>query len=406
MITRSRRLRDGWFSIFRRWRKSGVSKPGFLAEPDFALAVEKERSRAERRELVFCIALFDFDEISREEATACHESLAACFRSRLRITDEVGLFRDAFAVLFPETAPAQAAGVTNDLVSIAARQGIVVSTEVFAYPEVDVYQRPSNGPGNNGSVDGDVDSPSSFDHDNGSPASGDLPSSNGPVATASKPQKFSETSASAIKIRRLNTMVPTPIWKRAFDIVGAVCGMILLSPLIIGTMVLVRLTSPGPVFFTQWREGKDGQLFKIYKFRTMRIGADDEKSVFQKLNEQDGPAFKIKDDPRLTSIGRYLRKSCVDELPQLINVLKGEMSLVGPRPLPVDESLNCSLWHRRRLDVLPGMTCFWQVDGGRDIPFDEWMRMDLDYVRRRSLFTDIWLIYKTAIVTLLHRGSV
>lgn len=180
----------------------------------------------------------------------------------------------------------------------------------------------------------------------------------------------------------------------------------MLSPVLLAAAAMIRLNSKGPALFLQWREGKDGQLFRIYKFRTMRVGADEEKSAFRKMSEQDGPAFKLKNDPRITSVGRYLRKSCVDELPQLINVLKGEMSLVGPRPLPVDESLNCSTWHRRRLDVQPGMTCIWQVDGGRDIPFDDWMRMDLDYIRQRSMFTDLKLIAKTAIVTLLHRGSV
>ena len=168
----------------------------------------------------------------------------------------------------------------------------------------------------------------------------------------------------------------------------------------------IRCSSKGPVFFLQEREGKDGRKFSILKFRTMVVNAEALQKELLDQSEQDGPAFKLTDDPRVTKVGKYLRKSCIDELPQLWNVLKGDMSLVGPRPLPLHESLACTAWQRARLVVLPGLTCTWQAYGGRDVKFAQWMQMDLDYIKRRSFTFDLRLIFDTACIALLHRGSV
>ena len=138
----------------------------------------------------------------------------------------------------------------------------------------------------------------------------------------------------------------------------------------------------------------------------MAVDAEARQAELRELSEQDGPAFKLKNDPRVTTCGKYLRKTCIDELPQLFNVLIGQMSLVGPRPLPVHESTACTVWQRKRLEVLPGITCIWQVHGGRETKFEEWMRMDMEYLRRRSFSYDLQLIFETALVALLHRGSV
>jgi lipopolysaccharide/colanic/teichoic acid biosynthesis glycosyltransferase len=193
--------------------------------------------------------------------------------------------------------------------------------------------------------------------------------------------------------------------KRLFDLAGATLGMILLSPVLAAAAVAVKLTSRGPVIFTQQRCGLGGRPFTIYKFRTMCVGAERQQAELRKLNEQDGPAFKLTNDPRVTRVGRLLRKTSVDELPQLWNVIRGDMSLVGPRPLPLDEQGGCVRWQRHRLNVTPGLTCIWQVDGRGNVTFDEWVRMDVAYMRRQSVWRDLSILLRTIPAVLLRRGA-
>lgn len=198
---------------------------------------------------------------------------------------------------------------------------------------------------------------------------------------------------------------PLPKWKRCLDVLGAAFGLVVLSPLLLGTMALIKLTSRGPVLFKQQREGLGGKLFTIYKFRTMYLDADKRKDALRANSEQDGPCFKMEHDPRITPLGRFLRKSCIDELPQLWNVLIGDMTLVGPRPLDYRESHKIHQWGRRRLEVTPGLTCIWQVHGKSRVSFNEWMRMDIRYMRRRGFLFDLKLIRQTIQQVLLHRAS-
>jgi len=196
-----------------------------------------------------------------------------------------------------------------------------------------------------------------------------------------------------------------PIWKRTIDVLGAGFGLVLISPLFLLTAILLKATSPGPIFFRQRRSGLGGRPFAMYKFRTMVVNADEYRDTLLAFNEQDGPAFKIKKDPRIIPLGRLLRSTSIDELPQLWNVLRGDMSLVGPRPLPCMESAGCASWQRRRLDITPGMTCIWQVRGRSRVTFDEWMRMDLQYRRNRTLLHDFKLLLLTLPAVLLRRGA-
>lgn len=198
----------------------------------------------------------------------------------------------------------------------------------------------------------------------------------------------------------------TPLWKRTVDICGSGLGLLVLSPVLAGLAVAIRLESKGPAFFLQEREGKDGRIFRMVKLRTMQENAEQLQASLRCHNEQDGPAFKMESDPRVTRLGKFLRKSCIDELPQLWNVLRGDMSLVGPRPLPVSESLECELWQRRRLTVLPGLTCEWQASGEQRTDFSEWMRMDLRYVDRQGPWVDFKLLLKTFGLVSRGRGSV
>jgi len=197
---------------------------------------------------------------------------------------------------------------------------------------------------------------------------------------------------------------PTPMLKRAVDVLGAFVGLVISAPLIAFLAALIKATTPGPVFFTQLREGQGGRRFRMYKLRSMRVGAHCEQSALRSQSVQDGPAFKMRHDPRTTWIGRLIRRTSLDELPQLWNVLVGDMSLVGPRPLPVEESLKCARWQRQRLVVKPGITCVWQVRGRSTVTFDSWMRMDLEYVRRRSFSYDMRLLLSTIPSLLLTKG--
>jgi lipopolysaccharide/colanic/teichoic acid biosynthesis glycosyltransferase len=196
----------------------------------------------------------------------------------------------------------------------------------------------------------------------------------------------------------------TPLWKRAFDVVGASLGLLVLLPVFAVIALAIKATSRGPVFFRQLRSGRGGRPFVMYKFRTMTVGADARKSELLHLNEQDGPAFKIRNDPRVSRLGRWLRQTSLDELPQLWNVLVGDMSFVGPRPLPCAETDACARWHRRRLHIVPGLTGLWQVKGRSRVTFDEWMRMDLQYAGSQSLWQDLKLLLLTVPAVVLQKG--
>ncbi|MDU7455932.1 sugar transferase [Clostridium saudiense] len=188
------------------------------------------------------------------------------------------------------------------------------------------------------------------------------------------------------------------ISKRAIDIIGAGSGLLLLSPVIAIVACAVKFTSKGPIFFSQKRVGKNGKLFDMYKFRSMVVNAEELKEKLANQNEMSGPMFKMKDDPRVTKVGKFIRRTSLDELPQLWNVLKGDMSLVGPRPSLPKEVKQFEKWMFKRLTVKPGLTCYWQVSGRNNIDFEDWMKLDISYVEDRNLWIDIKLIFKTIFV--------
>jgi exopolysaccharide biosynthesis polyprenyl glycosylphosphotransferase len=186
------------------------------------------------------------------------------------------------------------------------------------------------------------------------------------------------------------------LFKRTFDIVASLAAMLLLSPLFLLATLIVKLTSPGPSLFVQERVGHNKRRFRLYKFRTMVADAAERQREIEHLNEVPGPVFKIRNDPRLTPVGKFLRKASIDELPQLFNVLKGDMSLVGPRPLPVRDYEGFDQdWQRRRFSVRPGITCLWQINGRSSIPFDKWMELDMEYIDQWSLWMDFKILAKT-----------
>ena len=192
--------------------------------------------------------------------------------------------------------------------------------------------------------------------------------------------------------------------KRIFDI--TVCMIAIpVFLLVIGIIALaIYVDDPGPIFFKQKRTGKGGRRFGMYKFRTMVKNAEELKVKYAHLNEHTWPDFKITNDPRVTRVGKFLRKTSLDELPQIFNVLKGEMSLVGPRPTSFDVS-TYSLWHTERLEVLPGITGLWQISGRKELDFDDRLRLDIEYIRRQSFWFDLWILIQTVIAVVQRRGA-
>ena len=194
--------------------------------------------------------------------------------------------------------------------------------------------------------------------------------------------------------------------KRLMDIVLSAVGMLLLSPVYLAIAAAVKLSSPGPVFFVQTRVGRYGRYFKFYKFRSMRQDAESQKAALMTRNEsKDGVIFKMKDDPRITGVGRFLRRTSMDELPQLWNVFIGDMSLVGPRPPVPSEVAQYTLEDRKRLDVIPGITCLWQIKGRSEIPFNEQVRLDKEYILTPGVWKDIVILLKTIPAIIGGRGA-
>jgi exopolysaccharide biosynthesis polyprenyl glycosylphosphotransferase len=193
--------------------------------------------------------------------------------------------------------------------------------------------------------------------------------------------------------------------KRVIDFVMALIALIVLSPLILILGTLVKLTSPGPIFFCQTRCGLGGRKFTLFKFRSMLVGADQQREELEALNEVDGPVFKIRNDPRCTPIGRFMRKFSLDELPQLVNIINGDMSFVGPRPPLPEEVEKYERWQRRRLRMQPGLTCLWALEGRSKLSFRRWMELDLEYIDHWSMTLDWKILFKTIPIVLAGRGA-
>lgn len=224
-----------------------------------------------------------------------------------------------------------------------------------------------------------------------------------PTVARSRPEYIQGRSVMVYRAVPENGLALTA--KELVDRIGALCGLIVLSPLMLITALAIKFDSKGPVFFRQTRSGLNGRPFKLLKFRTMCRRAERMKDELQILNEMSGPVFKVKNDPRVTGVGRLLRRTSLDELPQLVNVLKGDMSLVGPRPPLPHEVSQYEPWQHRRLSVKPGVTCTWQVTGRNAIDFDDWMKMDLEYIDNWSLWNDAKILARTIPAVIKGKGA-
>jgi lipopolysaccharide/colanic/teichoic acid biosynthesis glycosyltransferase len=334
----------------------------YLDEKRFRFEVARERMRVDRNGSPLAVLTI---ELPSDRATPRDfDFLGRVLTRRLRITDTIGCLSNGIVgVLLPDTSKSGAWKVASDICAFYPVGHDRPNCDVIVYPD----ERPQR-------QDGE--------------AMLDLePSGDG------LPSGIDALLAQA-----------TPLWKRSIDVIGAIVGLVITSPVILLSAAAIRVTTGGPMFYVQEREGLGGRRFRMYKLRTMRTDAEQRQAEYRDFSEQDGPAFKMTNDPRTTWIGRFLRACSVDELPQLWNVLRGEMSLVGPRPLPTRESRECLPWQRQRLWVTPGLTCIWQVKARNTVPFVQWMRMDLEYVRNRSLLRDLRLLASTPSSILLQRG--
>jgi exopolysaccharide biosynthesis polyprenyl glycosylphosphotransferase len=193
--------------------------------------------------------------------------------------------------------------------------------------------------------------------------------------------------------------------KRVTDLTGSMVALIMLSPVFVVAAILIKTTSRGPILFAQTRSGLNGRTFTLYKFRSMYRDAEARRAALASRNEMSGPVFKIKDDPRVTPVGRWMRRFSIDELPQFWNVLSGDMSLVGPRPPIPEEVKKYERWQRRRLSMKPGITCLWQVSGRNAVDFDDWMKLDLAYIDTWSLRLDVQILLRTVPVVITAKGA-
>jgi lipopolysaccharide/colanic/teichoic acid biosynthesis glycosyltransferase len=392
-------------------RRNASPSPLMLTPRDMEAAILKERIRCDRHGLYFALVVIQINKVADLSVRKQIRILAKLLHKRLRLTDEKGmLLKGGVGVLLPMTDLMGATTVKNWIVETADRYGLSIEADVFPYSGRDEYERSSEN--DNDRIDSDsgelvvasVEKPQGRQLDN----------HHGLVmeSTAKPVRADDHSQVRTIHSSKLttNSTVSTlhfcpryPAWKRCSDIAGALVGLTFAAPVIVIAGAAIKLTSKGPIFFCQMRTGQFGNAFPIYKLRTMVVDAEELQAKLQDLNERDGPAFKMKNDPRVTSVGKILRKTGLDELPQLWNVLIGDMALVGPRPLPCGEDAKCSAWQRRRLDTKPGLTCTWQISKSRKVSFNDWMRMDLHYAKKRSVIADVSLLFKTVMAVVLGR---
>jgi lipopolysaccharide/colanic/teichoic acid biosynthesis glycosyltransferase len=345
---------------------------------DFTTSVCRERARADRSGDEFSVVTFTAED------RILHQ-IAKYLAQRSRIIDQYGWTEEGGVwLLLPHCPPNAAAMIARDICQPFCAGQQQASYDLYHYVAGNKRNKENRNCRNSQSEHYSVDHRDCCHSDDTTPQ-----------------ESPEETEAVEPLVARA-----MPYSKRALDVILAAVALVVFAPVLAIVSILIKITSRGPVYFGQLRAGRAGKPFRMYKFRTMVADAEELKSQLLAHNEQDGPAFKMKKDPRITRIGRVLRATGIDELPQLWNVLRGEMSIVGPRPLPLSEAADCAPWQQERLDITPGLTCWWQVsDRWSSVPFADWMRMDIRYARQRSLATDLKLILRTIAFVIRRKGT-
>lgn len=351
--------------------------PLLLTAVQFNREIARERIRSSRRSFPFCILTLELNEALQRRRRS--KMLVRLMHRNLRMTDHKAVLGPGkYAVLLVDTPEMGGRSALDRISQLAEQSNLRVTTHLR------------------------VHDPEGFDSD-------DRFFGNGRRRHEDEAGGRWIPVEPKVEVSSEEPLVPPPeirmSIKRLVDIVGASFGLLLSAPILSVAMWVIRRHDSGPAIFKQTREGYRGKPFTIYKLRTMAVDAEQIQATLMDKNRRDGPAFKLENDPRVTPIGNFLRRTCLDELPQLWNVLRGEMSLVGPRPLPWHESRACCAWHRRRLEVRPGLTCYWQINKASVDTFDDWMRLDLRYVDEIGFVRDLRLIAQTVTVPMSGRGS-
>ena len=339
---------------------------------EFRTILRRERARVDRNGHHFSLVTFKLDCPVYDQRRA--RELIRILEARIRSTDILGWYRDCeLSIFLPEISEQGAKKFSQDVCRLLGETVMPPPYTIYFYPD-------------RRTTEGEPDWSSWHRPDGVDDRISKLP-----------PKRRSRPSVDDAP----ETMfaLRTPLWKRLMDIFGAGLGLVVLSPLFLLIAVYIRIVSRGPVFYKHDRVGYKGETFKFLKFRTMRMRADQtlHKNHFEDLMKNDIPMTKLDvyNDPRLIPFGKLLRQSSLDELPQLINVLKGDMSLIGPRPCLAYEADNFMLWHKKRFDVLPGITGYWQVNGKNKTTFVEMMRLDISYTQQLSFWTDLKILFRT-----------
>jgi lipopolysaccharide/colanic/teichoic acid biosynthesis glycosyltransferase len=367
------------FFTFNQRKPAGTTNI-ILSEKAFQRILLRERARTDRYGEMFSLLIFDTGKFNGKQAKEFAISDIIC--QRVRPTDEVGWFKKArLGVILPSTPYKGALKLANDICQqIRTRERATAVFQIFSYPD-DRLEK--------------IDKNLEFRF---------IETNECVIKGFSEIQKDIGNDADTFDCSRLAEgskplfWQQMPWWKRGIDIFGSLAGLVLMAPLFLAIAIFIKIVSPGPVFFTQKRVGYLGRPFTMFKFRTMRVNADTtlhENHVTELI--QNGQPLKKMDgqDPRIFPLGKFLRISGIDELPQLINVLRGEMSLVGPRPELPCSLQYCEPWHSRRFDTKPGLSGLWQISGKTTTTFNEMMRLDISYVNKRSFWLDMVIILKT-----------
>ena len=365
----------------RRARPRPIHKiKSIHSRKDIDAILHRECARCERNGHEFCLVVIGTADNSPPRHL---NRLAGFLCRRARGTDEVGWFDSRrLCVVLPDTSEAGAIAFVSDYTESANHKGLSPVCNILSY---------------RGQMHSDNERLTAEQIAIGIEEAGqDIP--------ANGHRRFPAMQLIASRTVTNLLVRPLPWWKRLLDLTIGSLILAAALPVMVVVALAIKFSDRGPVLFSQRRAGLGGRPFTIYKFRTMITDAEAKKHQLRHKSEQDGPAFKIKHDPRITRVGRFLRETSLDELPQLFNVLRGDMSLVGPRPLPIEESNRCATWHRRRLDVTPGLTCIWQIKGRGSVSFAEWIRMDRRYIRARNVWIDLKLILMTVPSVILRRG--